>query len=443
MSIHVVWAFALQLVVNLFINCLFWSITLRLFAPISLTLQGWFASYGELPVIWAFTLTAVFAPALLALFPNCQWIFAMADGNVPATNTELHRLKRVWTIVCRAAGVNPDKFLLFINSDMDINACAIGSKYIAVNRGTLLKCHDDELAGILAHELGHNQKKHTPYLLIALGLKFCSSIELLIFKFSGALVGLLMFIPVLGWVARLFAYILFIEYWVLKFVLDYPVMYLDLWANRRREFEADAFAVDIGFGECLYRGLFHISTQEGASGPRFTEDPVGYVRAMLENSHPRTGSRMEKIKKLLEKRNTYHNQGMVDLADCETERQAVIESGSKSISDFLFEKGLIKPVAAASCACAHCHIASHEVVHTAEKPQEKQESTEESVKPKKKEDERLGFFDYKGMQFKQICPFCSGDLIRKTDKRGKTYLVCENSKYWRLGTASCDFRRYE
>lgn len=434
MSIHVIWSFLMQVGVNVFINCLFWSIVLRLFAPISLTLQGWAAEYGMIHVIWAFTAVSVFAPVVFALIPQTQWIFAAAEGGSPARDMELHRLKRVWTIVCRSAGVNPEDFVLMVSSDMSINACAIGSKYISVNRGTLLKCHDDELAGILAHELGHNQKQHTLYLLIALGMKFSSTVELLIFKTACILIGFLAFIPFLGWVFKLVMYILFVEYLVLHFCMNFPVFYLERWGDRRREFEADAYAVDIGLGECLYRGLYKIAWEcANESAPRLTEDFLGAIRFMLESTHPKLEKRMEKIKKRLEKRNTYHNQKMVEPANQETEKQAVITTESKSISDFLLENGLMKPAAAASCACSHSS-AVHEHTQATEK---------QTAKPEKKPDERLGYFEHKGIKFKQICPLCSGDLIRKTDKRGKSYLVCENSKYWHLGNANCDFRRYE
>lgn len=37
------------------------------------------------------------------------------------------------------------------------------------------------------------------------------------------------------------------------------------------------------------------------------------------------------------------------------------------------------------------------------------------------------------------CPRCGGSLITKTKKDGGKYHCCTNSRYWKLGTANCDF----
>lgn len=37
------------------------------------------------------------------------------------------------------------------------------------------------------------------------------------------------------------------------------------------------------------------------------------------------------------------------------------------------------------------------------------------------------------------CPKCGGSLITKTKKDGGKYHCCTNSRYWKLGTADCDF----
>ncbi len=409
MSIHVVWSFLMQVGVNVFINCLFWSIMLRLIAPSSLTLQGWVAEYGMIPVIWGFTLVSVFAPAILTMIPKLQWIFILMNGDhFPISDAERHRLERVWTIVCRAAGVDPKKYDLLTNDDLSMNACAIGSNYIVVNRGTLLRCHDDELAGIMAHELGHNQKKHTQFLMLSCGMKFASNIELLIFKLILIIIGGLAFIPFIGIVFRLVMYILAIEYFALRFCLNFPIHYLEMWGSRRKEYEADAYAVDTGFGLCLYRGLNRIAWEcANDTPPRFTDDFVEALKYRLEATHPKTESRMKKILERLEKQqndrkqNPENSEGAIEQTDSTNNSQV----GGFGMQEIL-----------ASCAALNA-----------------------SVKKESFWDKCMAWGQ---AQQNNYCPECGAKIIHKVDKRGNEYLICSNSRYWHLGDANCDFRKY-
>lgn len=409
MSIHVVWSFLMQVGINVFINCLFWSIMLRLIAPYWLTLQGWVGEYGMIPVIWAFTLVSVFAPAILAMIPQLQWLLVMMNGDhFPMSDAETHRLKRVWTIVCRAAGVDPEKFSLLTNGDLSLNACAVGSKYIVVNRGTLLRCHDDELAGIMAHELGHNQKKHTHFLMLSLGMKFASNLELWIFFLVIMIFGGLSFIPFIGIVFRIVMYILFVEYFALRFCLNFPIRYIEMWGSRREEYEADAFAVDAGFGLCLYRGLNRIAWESANdSGPRFTEDFTGALKHMLESTHPKTENRMKKILERLEKQHKNENLNPENPDSVGEQSEGTSDS---NVGGFGMQEVL-----------ASCNAMSGSI---------------------KKESLMEKFIAWGQRNEANHCPECGAPIIHKVDKRGNEYLICENSRYWHLGDANCDFRKY-
>lgn len=57
---------------------------------------------------------------------------------------------------------NPYKFQFFVKKDKEINACAYPGGILLVNSGLLEKVSDDdELAGVLSHEVGHVIHRHT------------------------------------------------------------------------------------------------------------------------------------------------------------------------------------------------------------------------------------------------------------------------------------------
>ncbi len=66
-------------------------------------------------------------------------------------------------VVDRAKKVNPhldDNIVLFLKEDESINAAAVGRRTIILNTGAL-SLPNDQLAGILTHEMGHISHKDT------------------------------------------------------------------------------------------------------------------------------------------------------------------------------------------------------------------------------------------------------------------------------------------
>jgi predicted Zn-dependent protease len=57
---------------------------------------------------------------------------------------------------------NPYKFQFFVKKEKEINACAYPGGILIVNSGLLEKISDDdELAGVISHEIGHVIHRHT------------------------------------------------------------------------------------------------------------------------------------------------------------------------------------------------------------------------------------------------------------------------------------------
>lgn len=85
----------------------------------------------------------------------------------PATTTKVdpgqaERLQRVMTPLIRAMN-NPlplNKVKIGIMDDASINAASAGGGEFYVTTGLLQKANDEQLAGVLAHELAHDDLKH-------------------------------------------------------------------------------------------------------------------------------------------------------------------------------------------------------------------------------------------------------------------------------------------
>jgi Zn-dependent protease with chaperone function len=89
---------------------------------------------------------------------------AMARLLWPIRRPTLHerrRLEQVWDRVIAHAGVSGRRFRLLVVELPEVNAHSIGRDLICVTTGALAELGDCELAGVLAHELGHHLRMHT------------------------------------------------------------------------------------------------------------------------------------------------------------------------------------------------------------------------------------------------------------------------------------------
>ena len=77
------------------------------------------------------------------------------------THGEQQRLDEVWSRVLRRAAVSERRFRIWVVDLADVNAHCVGRELICVTTGALAELGDRELAGVLAHELGHHLRMHT------------------------------------------------------------------------------------------------------------------------------------------------------------------------------------------------------------------------------------------------------------------------------------------
>jgi Zn-dependent protease with chaperone function len=81
------------------------------------------------------------------------WIAQAEKGN--KESPEAQRVRRVGDKLVSKVAFSPYKFQFLVDKDETVNACAYPGGLIVANTGLLKAANDDELAGVLGHEIGH------------------------------------------------------------------------------------------------------------------------------------------------------------------------------------------------------------------------------------------------------------------------------------------------
>ena len=224
---------------------------------------------------------------VIALSPIGEWILRVMTGCKKIQNIEQMEFiepifREVYDKAKKMDSTIPDNVKLYISSDNTPNAFATGRKTICLTKG-LLNMPKEEIKATLAHEFGHLAHKDTDLILIVtvgniiitgtvLAIRFIISVILAISSKD----GLSFFLSNLI-VNALIVSIIWI--WTKIGIL------LVMKSSRENEYEADKFAVQLGFGNELCMLLDKIG------GPN-----AKGLFANLVSSHPNKGDRIARIR---------------------------------------------------------------------------------------------------------------------------------------------------
>jgi Zn-dependent protease with chaperone function len=222
---------------------------------------------------------------------------------------EAARLERCFAEVSAAAGYR-GKIRLRVDEGGGVNAFAIGHNIIAVSPGLLGVLNDDELKGVLAHELGHLMSgdcivgsafvtagelpKAVAWLyskvllVISAGLRLSGFIARRIDGLLGLGVLVVMGYGLYRWhlIKPMVAVFLFL---VLFALLGKLFRVLTLLISRYTEYKQDAFAVSLGYGKELGGALSKL-----AQGQRQRANPYFIL---MNGTHPLIHNRIRKLEK--------------------------------------------------------------------------------------------------------------------------------------------------
>lgn len=178
------------------------------------------------------------------------------------TAAERERLDLVWSRVLTRAAVSDRRFRIWVVELAEVNAHCVGRDLICVTTGALAELGDQELAGVLAHELGHHLRMHTAAAAFL--------VWVLLPLQAVALVGTGLAVPVAalgrwlsgfefppgikraGLVALSRLETALRAFFAAPGMLAFTVKNA---ASRRAEYQVDAYAVDLGFGAELLSAL--------------------------------------------------------------------------------------------------------------------------------------------------------------------------------------------
>ena len=198
------------------------------------------------------------------------------------------------------------KLYIAISED-DINAFALGKRSIALTNGTVENCDDETIKGLLAHEFGHIYNNDSS---LTLGVLMSNQVIMAVSLINVAAVYLVTMIltfvlnaftrpykkrNMLGFALASAAMMLYILWTKLG-------MLVLCFTRRKCEYAADAFGVDIGYGNQLHYGLSVISPSKTRQS----------MTALLSSTHPDTVDRLDKIAIAIKENPDYQV-----LADCD------------------------------------------------------------------------------------------------------------------------------
>lgn len=237
-----------------------------------------------------------FLAIFIALTPFSSEFFRFLYGvRMVQTERDKKKLYPLFNEVLKKAKESHSDFSLhadlYIDNSNEINAYAFGSDTIVITRGAVMQLNDEQIKGILAHEVGHIYHGDT-FLLMFLGI---GNILFLFFIGFFKLVQLFSDL-VAGTIGDenmkpRFLNILFGS--IATFCMLIIQMFLMI-NSRTNEYGADHFALEIGYGQQLIDSLYFLSNLQ-----------IGQKQSMFERlkaSHPNIYDRIEVLENKMKMR---------------------------------------------------------------------------------------------------------------------------------------------
>jgi Zn-dependent protease with chaperone function len=219
---------------------------------------------------WIFAIGYLVAGVLLFLRPVQRALLNFLYGARRPNAAELSRLAPAWDDVTRQAGLSAKRFVLAVTDSPDLNAYACGGRVVVVSTGALDLLPDDELHGVLAHELGHHLGLHT----VALTITHWLSLPIIALARIGFLFEQLAFAASdllarrstgLALVGRIISAVLQVVAWAFLATVLIARRISD-WLGRSSEFAADERAIEMGYGRHLAMALRRVHVMERQDG---------------------------------------------------------------------------------------------------------------------------------------------------------------------------------
>jgi Zn-dependent protease with chaperone function len=225
--------------------------------------------------------------ALMFVRPVELRIASVLAGQTAAlSDDQSARLDKLLGRVAERAGIDTDRLIVRVQEDTDVNASAGAAHLLFVTKGALA-LPDDELEGVLAHELGHHRGLHPVLTAVVWWLRIPGALLAGVYRLLRRFVGAIAFrLGRLGQVIAIPLLLLILVWQVAVMWIFYVGELLAMRAARVSEFDADAAAARWGYASPL------VSTYRDLAARKF-ERPSRLARLMAD--HPPLADRIARL----------------------------------------------------------------------------------------------------------------------------------------------------
>ena len=215
----------------------------------------------------------------------------LLGARVP-TRAERDSLQRAWQIVAQANHIPPGKFVLAVTESDDLNAFASGGHLVVVSSWAIKNLTQDDLCGVLAHELSHHLGMHTVALTIGqwltIPIVLLARIGFLLQNVADAATNVFVTRSQGAALAgRTLTGIITIISWLFLAMITVS-QYISNAVGKGAEFKADETVVQMGFGRPLLNSLRIVV--ENGHGERAIQ-----WKDRLVTAHPPARTRIARI----------------------------------------------------------------------------------------------------------------------------------------------------
>jgi Zn-dependent protease with chaperone function len=232
---------------------------------------------------------SVLGALLMFVRPVELRIASILAGEIAAlSQEEAARLDKLLRRVGERARMDIDRLIVRVQADTDVNASAGAAHLLFVTKGALA-LPDDELEGVLAHELGHHRGLHPVLTAVVWWLRIPGALLAGVYRLLRRLVGTLASrLGAVGRVLGIPVLLLLVVWQVTVMWIFYIGEALAMRAARVSEFDADAAAARWGYASAL------ASTYRDLAARKF-ESPGRLERLLAD--HPPLADRIARLER--------------------------------------------------------------------------------------------------------------------------------------------------
>lgn len=251
-------------VVNILLISFFYVLLLAIVGWVAPSfLPGLFSEYSFAHhLVYSMPFYVVLLYILYTLSPLKVWMMRRREGYRPLGGVERVRLERLLSEMGMDRKLN-----LYRNGDARANAVTFGFNTVGITDGMMKQASDEELKGVICHEVGHISHYDFVYQVLLFSMESFGSrclygiflIPALVFGIIGSMVSAL--VPALGFLGEPAGKFWWGLYKLLHFVIYGISRIVDVNINKYSEYRCDAYAVRYGCGSGLLSFLYRLKGQ--------------------------------------------------------------------------------------------------------------------------------------------------------------------------------------